>query len=170
MAVTTFVTIMSSKCFTCNESILSPEFIKCDGKCGQFFNSKCVYLNKTTLNAITSNANVHWFCHDCNSGNLTVMESIENLKDAVNQMSGSLATDLGNFTNGVKSLTESMIGSITKLSQANNHQRISNHSTVLSSNNKRLRESVTDESPAAPSKKLFWARMKMIELLRQQIL
>lgn len=145
---------MTSKCSTCSEQILSSDYIKCDGSCGRLFHSKCVSLNKTTMNAISSNANVHWFCHECNSGNLTVIASIDSLRSSVNQMSQSLATDLGIFTNGFKSLSEVLVGSISSLCQNNKPPSDLAYSAVLQSNNKRHRDVSPEDSSALPRKKI----------------
>lgn len=74
---------MSTKCFTCKEPIINADYIECEGTCAEKFHSKCVALNKTTLNAITSCPNVHWFCHECNNGIKAIGTSIDNMRNAV---------------------------------------------------------------------------------------
>lgn len=96
---------MSTKCFACTEAISSCDFIKCEGICGQKFHSKCVSLNKTTLNAIISCPNIHWLCHDCNNGNKMMNASIDNLTSAVDNLKQSMTSDL---LAGFKLLTESL--------------------------------------------------------------
>lgn len=137
---------------------MNAEFIKCDGSCGQFFHSKCAALNKTTLNAITSNANVHWFCHHCNNGNLTVANSILDLKESMSEMSKALSTNLGNFTEGFKTFAEMLIGNTANNSQFRSqttNSRIISSPAVhrTSSNQKRRREELV--SDPEPRKKII---------------
>lgn len=132
---------MASKCTTCDETITNAEFIKCDGACSRLFHSKCVAVNKTTLNVISSNSNVHWFCHDCNnSSSSNVLSSIDNLKRSVDQLTKSLAHDLSNFTNGFRTLSETLVGNITTLSNVNQVQRQRQNIEVAPPRNKRYRE------------------------------
>lgn len=129
---------MSTKCFTCKEPIINGDFIKCEGICAQKFHSKCVAINKTTLNAITSCPNIHWLCHECNNGNKTIGASIDNMSNTLDKLTSSLSSDL---LAGFKLLTDSLS---TKLS-ANNH---SSMSSTANGNNppKRRRNDVNSES------------------------
>lgn len=139
---------MASKCFSCNEPILNSEFIKCEGICCQLFHSRCVSLNKTTLNAITSNANVHWFCHDCNDGSRNVSTAINGLKSSVDQLTNSLAVDLSSLAKGFKTLTENLLGSISNLTKSNAAPLQKHSNDIIRSNNKRGREESTDDTNA----------------------
>lgn len=141
---------MASKCMTCNESILNSDFIKCEGACSQLFHSKCVALNKTTLNVIASNSNVHWYCHECNSGNRNVTSTIDNFRESIVQLTQSLSADLSNFTNGFKGLSETLIGNIAVLSNVNQTQQISD---VPISNKKTHQEDFNDDCMHRMSRK-----------------
>lgn len=92
---------MSTKCFTCAEVISNGDFVKCAEK----FNSKCVALNKTTLNAIASCPNIHWLCHECNNGYKMIGTSIDELSIAVSNLKNSFT---GELLAGFKLLTETL--------------------------------------------------------------
>lgn len=103
---------MATKCFTCKESILNADFIKCEGLCAEKFHSKCAAMNKTMLNAVSSCPNIHWFCHDCNSGNKTINGSIDNLRSAVDVLTKSMSSDL---LTGFKMLTDTLSTSLSAI-------------------------------------------------------
>lgn len=132
---------MASICTNCNEPILSPEFIKCDGICSQYFHSKCVALNKTTLNAITRNSNVHWLCHDCNNSKANVKSSVDSLRESVEKLTKSLSVDLSGFAVGFKTLSEALVVNMTTSSNTKTNQ----NKTDFPTSNKRGREDSNDD-------------------------
>lgn len=142
---------MATICFTCNDPIVNNEFIECNGSCGNFFHSKCASINKATLNMITRNANVHWFCHQCNNSKKNIAESIIQLKESMDQMSGTLANNLTKFTDGFRSLSESLIGNISNLGRPNVHL-VGN--VTSKSTNKRPRDE-SDQPPHRTQKRLI---------------
>lgn len=143
--------IMASICLTCSESIMGPEFIKCEGLCCQLFHTKCVGVNKSTLNAITSNSNVHWYCNACNNERVDVSSSINNLKQSMDQLTSSLASNLSKFTSGFTSLSENLIANIASQSNVDNIQRVSE--IRINANNKRQRDESSDTTSLIMPKK-----------------
>lgn len=142
---------MSTKCSTCNEAITNSDFIKCEGVCAEQFHSKCVALNKTVLNSITSCPNIHWLCHECNKNRMTVATSIDNMRETIDNLTKSLSSDL---LGGFKLLTDTLA---TTLAQA--HRANVNHAADTSSTAKRRRElspsASCSEDEAGARKKRF---------------
>lgn len=99
---------MASQCGKCQAEILNSDFIECNGSCRVQYHAKCVALNRTTLNAITSNANVYWYCHICNESRND--PSSTNIKDDMNQMMKSLTECL---MNGFSMMTERVVQSVS---------------------------------------------------------
>lgn len=99
---------MASLCAKCQTEILNAEFIECDGACCSKFHTKCVAINKTTFNAITSCPNIYWYCHSCievkNSQNVT------NIKDDMNEMMKSLTNCL---MTGFAMMTEKIVENVS---------------------------------------------------------
>lgn len=110
---------MASKCYTCNGSISNSDFITCAGVCQQLFHIKCVAVNKSMLNAVTTCANIHWFCHECNSGNRNFSASIDRINESIGLLTKSLSGDLIQFVNGFKSLTENFMETISTTTVSN---------------------------------------------------
>lgn len=136
---------MATKCKTCNEEILSSEFIKCGGICSDSFHSKCVGVNKTLLNALGGNPNIRWFCHDCNSNNSNIASSIKEMKDSFGQLSGSLSSDLSRFFKSMSEMTECVVNSLKSISGSNIYNNGSDHVNPL----KRRREDSHESIPIA---------------------
>lgn len=145
---------MASKCKTCAEMISNADYVTCEGACLELFQIKCVALTKTALNAVQSNANVHWYCHDCNSSNRNVSSSVESLKHSVEQLTQSLSVDLGSFTNGFKVLSGTLIGNLAQLSKANDAARI--HERHSNAGKRRREDSDTDPITHRPHKKIIF--------------
>lgn len=105
------------------------------------FHPKCVSLNKTTLNAITSCPNAHWLCHECNDGNKMIGKSIINMSETVESLKNSLTSDL---LAGFKLLTETLSSSLL----ANHGQKpfIFSEKNPNSNTTKRRREETIVES------------------------
>lgn len=129
--------IMASKCKTCNEEILSPDFIKCYGTCSSVFHSKCVSIGKTLLNALGGNANIRWYCHDCHVNDYNVASSMNEIKSSIGQLSSSLSSDLGKFLNSMSDMTKMVSDSIRFLSTSNSHK---NDSAIVDSTKRRRDE------------------------------
>lgn len=138
---------MASICETCNESIINSEFIKCDDSCNRYYHIKCVAVNKTTLNVVTSNANVHWCCHDCNNDSRDVRSSIREIKQSMDGISKVMSHDLiGTLTNGFKLMTDNLVGSIANLHNDSKATSTTFASVVSSNaNGKRRREETVDD-------------------------
>lgn len=128
---------MSTKCFTCTKPIINGDFIKCEGTCAEKFHSKCVSLNRTTLNAIGSCPNIHWFCHECNNGNKAIGTSIDNMRNAVDGLTKSLSSDL---LGGFKLLTDTLASSLSSI-----HRSSISLPAEDSNSSKRRREDATND-------------------------
>lgn len=130
---------MASQCGKCDGEILNSDFIKCNGMCAVKYHAKCVALNRTTLNAITSCANIYWFCHSCNDKKNDPNLSATNIKEDMNMMMKSLSECL---LNGFAMMTEKIVDNISsRMTQPINSV---NHSTENS--NKRRRADVDDDN------------------------
>lgn len=129
---------MSVNCFSCSEPVSNAEFIKCEGICAATFHSKCVSLNKTTLNAIASCPNVHWMCNECNIGGKTISRSIDDMRTAVDCLTKSLTSDL---LSGFKMLTDTLATTI-----ASNHQSSISSGRNVFNPSKRRREEESNSS------------------------
>lgn len=143
---------MASVCTTCNESILTTEFVQCEGICNKLFHSKCVALNKTTLNAITGNPNVHWYCYTCNDARIDVSSSIDNLKQSVDQLTCSLASDLSKFTSGFKLLSDTLVGNISSLRKGATCTKPNVDANI---GKKRQRDESNEDAVPMPRKKII---------------
>ncbi|XP_037037933.1 uncharacterized protein LOC119075570 [Bradysia coprophila] len=148
---------MASLCKTCTEPILNTEFIKCDGLCNQHFHMKCAGVNKSTLNAIVGNPNVHWYCHTCNNDRMDVSSSINNLKHSMDHLTQSLASNLSDFTNGFRIISENLVANITSRSNPNESSNVSSLLSVQGSgskNNKKRQRDESDEN-SLPQKRII---------------
>lgn len=103
---------MATRCKTCAEEILNSDFVKCHGHCADAFHSKCVALSKTLLNALGSNPNIRWYCHNCNESS-SIANSLTEMKESFGQMSGSLSQDLGVLIRSMSELTNCFTKSIS---------------------------------------------------------
>lgn len=135
---------MSTKCFTCNEPIVNADFIKCEGTCAEKFHSKCVALNKTTLNAVTSCPNIHWFCHECNNGTKAIGTSIDNMKQSVDNLTKSLSSDL---LSGFKILTDTLASSLKSI----HHSSIGFVADTSNPSKRRRNEEISESEPEGQS-------------------
>jgi len=64
------------------------------------------------LNAVNTCPNIHWYCHECNSGNRNISASIDRINDAIGLLTSSLSGDLVQFVNGFKNLTEQFMKTV----------------------------------------------------------
>lgn len=104
---------MASLCGKCEGEIVNSDFIKCDGTCGSHYHTKCVSLNKSTLNAVTSCPNICWYCHDCHDCNNKRIDpnySSPSIKDDMNLMMKSLSDCL---LNGFAMMTEKIVDNVS---------------------------------------------------------
>lgn len=141
---------MSTKCFTCKEPIINADFIKCEGTCAEKFHSKCVALNKATLNAITSCPNVHWFCHECNNGTKAIGTSIDNMRNAVEGLTNSMSSDL---LNGFKMLTNTLASSLSSIHRSSLNFGADTGSSMKRRRNETGNESESEGEPIARKKR-----------------
>lgn len=139
---------MAANCETCNEPIVNSEFIKCDDSCNRYYHIKCVAVNKTTLNIVTSNPNVHWYCHQCNNDSRDVRSSIREIKSSISNISNAVSQDLVNvLSNGFKSVSDNLVGSIAKLQNSNVVKDANaTFASVVVSGKKRQRETTDDDN------------------------
>lgn len=56
-------------------------FVICSGPCGGCFHHHCAKLDPNSLNAITANTSIHWFCDECN-----VMDTINGIHRKLEQL------------------------------------------------------------------------------------
>lgn len=110
---------MAAQCKTCSEEIMSSDFIKCYGTCASVFHSKCVSIGKTLLNALGSNPNIRWFCHDCHVNDSNIASSMNEIKGSIEQISSSLASDLAKFVNSMSVMTKCVTDSFKSMSNSN---------------------------------------------------
>lgn len=122
---------MASKCGTCNEEILTAEFIKCHGLCANAYHPKCVAVTKSLLNAISSNPNVRWYCHSCHSGDMSLTSSIGDIKSSIGQLSSTLTSDLSKFLGSMNEMTKCITDTIKSLSSSSSNSNTP-HSSVKS--------------------------------------
>lgn len=141
---------MSTKCFTCTELISNGDFIKCEGLCAQKFHSKCVSLNKATLNAITSCPNVHWLCHECNNGNKMIGTSIDNMSNAVDSLKKSLSSDL---LTGFKLLTETLSSSLSSTNRSSINLCSDNNNSTKRRREEAISDSENEKEPTTRKKR-----------------
>lgn len=137
---------MASKCKTCGDEILSSEFIKCNGACANVFHSKCVSIGKALLNALGGNPNIRWYCHDCHINDSNIVSSVNEIKNSISQLSGSLSSDLGKFLCSMSDMTKCVSDSLKSLSAAKDGNNVDPTASISS---KRRRD---DAFPTNPMK------------------
>lgn len=134
---------MAALCGKCEGEILNSDFIKCYGSCGYHYHAKCVSLNKTTLNAVTSCANIYWYCHSCNDKKIDPNDSTTNIKEDMNLMMKSLSECL---LNGFAMMTEKIVDNISSRMPSQNVQNVNNVNHSAESSNKRRRNDADDDN------------------------
>lgn len=67
-------------------------FVICSGPCGGCFHHHCVKLDTNTLNVITANDSIHWFCGDCNQ-----METITDMHRKLDLLTSQMESFLGDW-------------------------------------------------------------------------
>lgn len=105
-----FSTMESCNC--CRKPISNADFVSCAGSCKELFHIKCVAVTKQMLNAVNACPNIHWHCNECNNGNRSIAQSLDQINDAIDLLRESLSGDLIQFVNGFTSLTETFIKSL----------------------------------------------------------
>lgn len=144
---------MASKCKTCDEEIHTADFVKCYGFCMNTFHSKCVSIGKTLLNALGSNPNIRWYCHDCNTSN-PIVSSVNEIKESIGHLSTSLSTDLGKFLESMSTMTNCVTKSLSSISNSKTQNASpvfsglnANNSTNNHSSSKRRRGESSHSNP-----------------------
>lgn len=85
-------------------------------------------------------------CHECESANRNVSSSIDNLKESIVQLTQSLSVDLGNFTCGFRTLSDTLVGNIAIVNRTQHNAPVCT--------NKRHREEYGDDMHNLPKKRI----------------
>lgn len=123
---------MATKCKSCDNAVMNSEFITCAGLCGEIFHIKCVGVSKSMLTAVASCPNIHWYCHNCNNGKRNISSSVDNMKDSIDRLASSLSSDLLQFLNGFKLLTDRLFKTISSVKILHNGTKVADSENVAS--------------------------------------
>ncbi|XP_037030800.1 uncharacterized protein LOC119070531 [Bradysia coprophila] len=103
---------MASQCKSCDNKILSSDFITCAGLCGEHFHIKCVAVTKPMLAAVSNCPNIHWYCHACNDGSRNISSVVNGINESIERLSSSLSNNLLQFLNDLQVLMDRIFKTI----------------------------------------------------------